>query len=336
MAESNRRNFFRQAAAEAVKGAREVIPLVDPLASLAETPPTAAPSPVAQGQRTEPATPTGRAASVEEMLAIAAELGLGARAEDLRRLAVLSTRLTPAADSGGSSFAGGEPTIPATVEVPELESGPARFVALLDLPGGGRLWLFGSDPGNGDADPADTSDVPPPEVAAVYEQTGVPVATDPIPLPPGATPLSPSPELTLPRPRSAAAESLALLPSEQTAWNELRTRLAAAQGVPLGEGAPPHAAIHRIGGYPDERRDDMPLICELRLLGVDLEGKPPATHPLAGALEGETGNWRLVAQLGSDDDLGWTWGPRYQRLYVWAQVGDSAAVEYDSLQVVIE
>ena len=92
--------------------------------------------------------------------------------------------------------------------------------------------------------------------------------------------------------------------------------------MPLGESAPPHSAIHRIGGYPDERRGDMPLICELQLLGVDLEGKAPATHPLAAALEREAGDWRLLAQLGADDDLGWSWGPRYQRLYVWGQVED--------------
>ena len=37
-----------------------------------------------------------------------------------------------------------------------------------------------------------------------------------------------------------------------------------------------------------------------------------------------------------DDDLDWSWGPRYERLYIWAQVEDPAANEYGSIQVVVQ
>jgi hypothetical protein len=345
LAESNRRDFFRQAASEAVRGAREVIPLVEPLAALVEGPPTAAapaPAPAEpEVRRTEPATPTSRLAPVEEMLAIAAELGLGARAEDLRRLAAPSARLCPDPEADGPSFAGGGPTVPAGVAVPELEDRPAEFVALIDLPTGGRLWVFRS--GRPAADPgADGSDLPGDgdtatlKAAAVFEPAGDPVAAEPIPVPSDATPFLASLELTLPRPWSPAVEALGLSRVEQESWQELRKRLAAAQGVPLGESAPPHAALHRLGGFPDERRGDMPLICELGLLGVDLEGRAPTSHPLAATLENEIGDWRLLAQLGADDDLGWSWGPRYERLYVWGQVEDPASGQYGSVQVVIQ
>jgi hypothetical protein len=351
LAESNRRDFFRRAASEAVRGAREVIPLVDPLAALVEGQPAGAagapaPPPAAAEPdvgRTEPATPTSRAASVEEMLEIAAELGLGARAEDLRRLATPSARLCPDPEADGPSFAGGEPTLPGGVDVPELDDRPAEFVALLDLPTGGRLWVFRSDPdaeasdaGADGSDPADDDGTATPKAAAVLEPAGDPGAAEPIPVPLDATPLLASLELTLPRPWSPAVEALGLSRVEQDSWQELRKRLAAAQGVPLGESAPPHAAVHRLGGYPDERRGDMPLICELGLLGVDLEGRPPATHPLAAAIEDEIGDWRLLAQLGADDDVGWSWGPQHQRLYVWAQVEDPASSEYASVQVIVQ
>jgi hypothetical protein len=341
VAESNRRDFFRRAATEAVRGAREVIPLVEPLAALVEGPPAreAAATPAAAEPdvgRTEPATPTSRAASAEEMLEIAAELGLGARGDDLRRLAAPSARLCPDPEAGGPSFAGGEPALPAAVEVPELDDRPAEFVALLELPTGGRLWIFQADPGAEGSAPAAGGDAATPKAAAVLEPAGDPAASEPIPVPPGATPLLASLELTLPRPWSPAVEALGLSRAEQSAWQELRTRLAATQGVPLGEGAPAHAAIHRLSGFPDERRGDMPLICELALLGVDLEGRPPATHPLAGTLEGEIGDWRLLAQLGADDDLGWSWGPRYERLYVWGQVEDPKSGRLAGVQVVVQ
>ncbi len=333
MAEINRRNFFRQAVVEAVQSAREVIPAVELLTTPTERPAKLVPAPIPEvpdDQPTEPATPASHSASIEEMLVIAAELGLGARAEDLRRLAVSSARLTPAPGAGGSSFAGGEPIVPDTVEVPEpLDGGPPGFVALLDLPESGRVWVFRFDLGAEDPDAGETKA---PAPIAVFEAD----PTEPIPRPPAATPLSVSQELILPRPWSAVVDGLALSLSEQDSWQELRTRLAAAQGVPLGESAPRAAAIHRLGGYPDERRGDMPLICELRLLGVDLAGKPPATHPLAGALEGKTDSWRLLAQLGADDDLGWSWGPGYQRLYVWGQVEDSAPNAVGRVEVVVQ
>lgn len=351
LAESNRRDFFRRAATEAVRGAREVIPLVDPLAALVEGPPAPAaqaPAPAEEEVgRTEPATPTSRTASTEEMLEIAAELGLAARAEDLRRLAAPSARLCPDPEADGPSFAGGEPTVPDAIEVPEFEDRPAEFVALIALPTSGRLWVFGPGPGAegsagdesdaaGDSDLAGDSDTPTSKAAAVLEPAGDPAAAEPIPVPADATPLLASLELTLPRPWSPAVEALGLSRAEQDSWQELRTRLAAAQGVPLGESSPSHAAIHRLGGFPDERRGDMPLICELAVLGVDLEGKPPASHPLAAAIEGEIGDWRLLAQLGADDDLGWSWGPRHERLYMWGQVEDPASGQYGSVQVVIQ
>jgi Domain of unknown function (DUF1963) len=245
-------------------------------------------------------------------------------------------RLTLATDAGGSSFAGGEPLVPAPIGVPDFEGGPSRFVALPHLPDSGRLWIFRAGHGPGDPGPAKASETAMPEAAAVFEPCRDQASSKPIAPPLGAESFHVSLELTLPRPWSTVVAPLELSRVEQDSWQELRTRLAEAQGVPLGESAPPRAAIHRIGGYPDERRGDMPLTCELRLLGVNLEGRPPATHPLAGALEGETGNWRLLAQLGTDDDLGWSWGPSYQRLYVWGQVEDPASDAYDSVQVVVQ
>jgi hypothetical protein len=336
---SSRRNFFRLAASEAARGAREVIPLVDPLAKLAEgataEAPEAAPPVEDYGGRTAPATPATHSASVEEMLAIAAELGLGARTDDLQRLAAPSTRLAPAVAGDGSSFTGGEPAIPATIEVPSFEDGTARFVALLDLPEGDRLWIFRAVPGDEDGERGESAASAMSKFAAALEPAADQAANGPIEPPPEATSLSPSTELTLPPARSTEVEALRLAREESDAWQELRFRLAASQGVPLAEHASANAAIHRLGGFLDTPPGDMPQVCELLLLGVDLEGEPIADHPLAGVLGDAATDWRPLAQLSADEELGWSWGPGYQRLYVWGRRDDPASSGYDSVQVVV-
>jgi hypothetical protein len=79
----------------------------------------------------------------------------------------------------------------------------------------------------------------------------------------------------------------------------------------------------------------MPQVCELLLLGVDLEGEPIADHPLAGVLGDAATDWRPLAQLSADEELGWSWAPGYQRLYVWGRHDDPASSGYDSVQVVV-
>lgn len=99
---------------------------------------------------------------------------------------------------------------------------------------------------------------------AVHEEDGVP------------------PELTLPRVWSAPVQALDLDEAATVSWELLRAAMATAQGTsPPDEAA---SAVHRVLGYPDERRGLMPALCAER------SGASPEQE--GGAPE----HWRLLLQ----------------------------------------
>jgi hypothetical protein len=120
------------------------------------------------------------------------------------------------------------------------------------------------------------------------------------------TPLGLSAELVLPRVWAAPAQALGLSPEETGAWETLRERLAELQGVEAPQHTPEY--VLRLLGYPEDRRGDMPLRCELRSRGHDAGDEPPALHPAAAECESAAARWRLFLQLPADAG---------QRLFVW-------------------
>jgi hypothetical protein len=202
-------------------------------------------------------------------------------------------RLTPAPARSGRSHLGGSPDLPAVDWPPgfshvlQLDLGEVARVAGEGLgpAAQGMLWCFraGAD------------------VRLVVRPEAAPPAADP-----GRTPVGLSAEVVLPRVWAAPAQALGLSAGETDAWEELRARLAALQGVEAPHETPEN--VMRLLGYPDDRLGDMPLRCELRSRGHDVEGVHPALHRAAAECERASARWRLLLQLPA--------GPG-ERLFVW-------------------
>jgi hypothetical protein len=146
--------------------------------------------------------------------------------------------------------------------------------------------------------------------------------------PEGSRAVELSAELQLPRAWSAPIQALGLDDVEHEAWEQLRRQLADRQGVELHDRMPGLQALHRLLGYPDERRGDMPVACELLARGHALGDDPPYAHPNAVDVEPEAGRWRLLLQLTVDDEIGWSWGAWCNRLYFWIDERDLAAHDF--------
>lgn len=254
---------------------------------------------------------------------MATEAGLGERLEAIGRLHRVSGRLSRTSKWSRGAFAGDNPRLPESLAWPEAEGHRLAFVLCLDLttlgelgdsppglPRQGSAWIFA---------PADSKSSRP--VCLLTSEEAEPFRAE------SSTPLRLSAELQLPRAWSTAVEGLGLSDAERSAWQLLRTQLAERQGVAAIDGGPAPAPIHRLLGYPDERRGDMPLQCELRARGLEQEGLAPREHPGAAELEPASRRWWLLAQLDTDAELGWSWGAR-RRLYLWAAAVEPGAPDH--------
>lgn len=217
------------------------------------------------GRHRAAALPAARLASLEELRRLAAEVGLGERADEIAAHARTGIRLTPG--GVGSSRLGGAAELPPWLPWPAREGEELTFVGQLrlpdlppsELPAYGLLLVFHGF-GTGACEVVHVDEGP----------AGAVDRTDALP----ELPLVPSLELTLPpSPPGAQAEPFAL-----DAWTLLRERLAEAQGVELAPGAGAEHAVHRLLGHPDAVAGPLP----------ELEDDPA---------------WRLLLQLGAGDVL---------------------------------
>ncbi len=283
------------------------------------------PEPVSEPPAEPPpvAIPTRRSISPAELRTLAEEIGLGARLEDLAGVASTSYRLSPQGTEG-AGFAGGVPTLPAGMAWPQRDGDPLRFVAYVELAhaaaarlAASGVWIFQAIDADAGASVAVFDHHPP---------------ADP---PAGAALLSSSSELVLPRAWSAQVAEMELSGTEQDAWQRLRSDLADRQGVP-SEDAFPRPPVHRLLGFPEDRRGDMPLRCELLRQGIDPGDRPPRSHPRAAALEAPAADWQMLLQLDEDERLGWRWGGKGNRLHLWVRGLGTERVEPASLTTVVQ
>lgn len=340
----NRRNFFKQVVGEIARGVQEIAgplqPPAPPPAPVDEEP--AGPPPL------DPAVPTARGATLDELLALADEAGLGARREAVRTLARASVRLTPADDDApavaGQSRLGGAPDLAAGVEWPHWRQAPLTFRLQLDLAEVAELLAAGGG--------AESVALPRSGLLACFSSDETPsgtrlddagacrvLLTDPPPAdaePAYGRPARLTRELTLPRTWAAPVVALGLDAGEQAQWTELRRRLAELQGIQPADEEPDREAPHRLLGYPDERRGAMPLLCALLAEGEDVRDVVPAIHPRAGELEPAAARWRLLLQLTLDPEAGWAWGDWRERLYVWAHEDDLAAGDLSRVRAFVQ
>src|SRR5207237_9359266 len=142
-----------------------------------------------------------------------------------------------------------------------------------------------------------------------------------------AFPVAVSREVMLPGAWSFAAEELELSADEMDSWDELRDRLARAQGVELEEAGPDKVALHRLLGYQDEIGRELELDCQLASAGVDagdvgLYFESRADH------EAQARSWRLLLQVSADDSLATPEGS-FDRLFVCIRDADLRAGNLD-------
>lgn len=326
-AASDRRGFFRDLARGAAKAAQELAGAVkdeEPALGGSHLAPPGA-------RRTAAALPAARLASLDELRALAAEVGLGARANEAAALARPSIRLTPG--GVGASRLGGVAELPPWLPWPTWEGEELAFLGQLrlddlpasDMPDHGLLLLFfalgaspdGLHPGHAGACQAVLAGEGP--TAALHHADAL-----------RELPVVASLELTLPpEPPGDDVE-----PFELAAWTLLRERLAEAQGVELEETAGADHAVHRLLGHPDALTGDMDLDAQLVASGVDLSSPEGHSHPRVLELEPGARDWRLLLQLSADDDLGLSF-PAGDRLYVWIRDDDLRAGRFDALHAFV-
>ena len=150
----------------------------------------------------------------------------------------------------------------------------------------------------------------------------------------GAAGLLASRELVLPRQWSDEVGELGLDEEGVEAWGRLRERLAAEQERELF-GESDGVISHRWLGLPDDRSGSMPLECELRARGLFEHGVAPYAHERDGEVDSQCSRWRLLLQLSGDRRIGWRWGERGERLYVWMTREDMREGRFDGAQVVL-
>lgn len=319
---ADRRGFFKDLLREVADVAQELSSAL----RAADDPALAEPE--LWPQPTVPARPARGAVGEEELLALCREAGLEQRAADVRRLARTSVRLTaaaPGADAVGASRLGGSPDVPPAFAWPTWDGRELAFLGQLDLarvaavdadlplPHEGLLLFFydleGRPSGLLAADRGSCRVV-------CLDARGDGLAPDeehPPALQP--MPLELSRELMLPGAWSFHAEELELSADEMDAWDELRERLARAQGVELEETSHETFALHRLLGYHEEIGREVEIECELASAGIDA-GDASAYYEARLDHEAEARNWRLLLQLSADDDLGVSNDAGFDRLYV--------------------
>ena len=295
-----------------------------------------------------PGRPARRALTTEELLVLCQESGLTARSAQVCELARTSLRLTraePASRAPARSRLGGTPDLPAGIEWPSWNDQDLAFLGQVDLAEAAALDRALPLPERGlllffyDA-AAQPSGLAPShrgscrvlhvgENPSRLERTGA----DRVRL--ADYPLELSLELTLPRSWSFRVEALDLDPDEMTAWEDVREKLAIAQGVELEELAPRWQSLHRLLGYPDELGSEMEVDCQLASGGISVEAGEGFLDPRRQELEAEAADWRLLLQLSDDKELGASWGEDFGRLSMWIRERELRAGDFDGVWAIL-
>ncbi|MGV3618439.1 MAG: YwqG family protein [Fimbriimonas sp.] len=108
---------------------------------------------------------------------------------------------------------------------------------------------------------------------------------------------------------------------EDANW-ELASKLAMAYHPSGGE------TQHRIGGYPWEVQNPMEVEAQLVTHGFYCGDGQAYADPRAQKLMEDAGEWQLMLQLDSDEELGFMWGD-LGMLYFWNRLSDLAQRSFD-------
>ena len=327
----DRRGFFKGLLREAVDVVQEVS---SALQSANEPELWRPPPPV-------PARPSTQLVDEDTLIALCSEAGLDHRVAEVRRTVRASLRLTRAIGAGvelGRSHLGGSPDVPPGFVWPIWNGRELGFLGQIDLgvvagvdagtslPHEGLLLFFYDlAAGPSGLSPAHRGSCRVVLVAARADELEADGRQHAPAL--RALPVVISRELTLPGAWSFAAEELELSADEMDRWDELRDRLARAQGVELEETNTDRVALHRLLGYQDEIGREVELDCQLASAGVDA-GDASLYFESRADHEAEARTWRLLLQLSADDSLA-TPDVSFDRLFVCIREPDLRAGNLD-------
>jgi uncharacterized protein YwqG len=286
-------------------------------------------------------------ASNEQIMALVQENGLSRVEETLVALMRPSVRLLATPDPEetmpiGVSKIGGRPDLPPMLSWPRWQGLALGFLAQIRLeevaeadvegalPPVGMLYFFyeakdqpwGYDPKDrgkwrvlyGEGDYRRTA---PPE--DLPEESEFPACA-----------LNFRTEGTLPPEESGAIAALGLSKEEQYAYFDVLDG--------LGEiyTADHDYASHRLLGHPEAIQGDMQLQCQLVSHGVSTGDMDWLTHPRLQSLREGASDWRLLLQLGSDDEAGdFLWADD-GKLYFWIREADLQAGIFEDVWVVLQ
>ena len=258
-----------------------------------------------QGRR--PAAAPEREASVDELLALARAEGLARRDDELRDVARRSLRMTLVEPAEADAWI--------LTSDDWITAGHQVLVALINLeatsihdcglPGAGWLALFV------EADDRATG-------FDVRHGHGV-VLDLPAAISDAAEPVALGPELVLPRRWHEATQAIGLDDTEADAYDRLRTRAQALQGIESDDDGGPGIAYHRLFGYPNETTGTMPAACVRAVRRWSASDRPGSDLEDQRSTSRE---WLLLMQISV--------GER-RRTYLWIRRTDLNAGKFDEL-----
>ncbi|MDW5597720.1 DUF1963 domain-containing protein [Conexibacter stalactiti] len=363
----DRRGFFKSMLGKGLShGARQVDAVVIPFERAAKAardampaePEQQAPRPVADeppadvAPTPQPLPATGVATPVadEDLMRLAADVGLIRHVEAVVALSRRSVRLVPGdgpPPDGSRTRLGGAPDLPFGGVWPNWEGRPLAFIGQLDLAEASALGLEqGALPDRGvllifsalERTPSGSSPQDGESTRVLYVEPERlprdPGARIGISQPHSATALELSSELTLPRVWSAPVQLLGLDAEEQELWEQVRRELAELQGVEPWDAGEPLRSRHHLLGFADESRADMQVACELAARGIDVGYGAPWSHPEAKRVEEVSRRWRLLLQLTVDSEAGWSFGRGRERLFVWGPEDDLSTAAFEQVRAI--
>lgn len=235
------------------------------------------------------------------------------------------------AEGESTSYLGGTPPWPAGAAWPNRDGAPLTFLACIDLasvqtalpvawlpPAGRLLFFYDADKQPWGFDPKDRG-----SWLVTLAAEGASLSTAP------AGPLA----------RQAVAFTRI---DSYPSWERpqvVALQLTDAESELLidgGDAAFGKAPHHQIGGFPDPvQSDEMELECQLVSNGLYCGDSSGYMSSRAKELREGAGDWRLLLQVDTDDDLGVMWGDG-GILYFWIREEDARAGRFDRTWVVLQ
>jgi uncharacterized protein YwqG len=235
----------------------------------------------------------------------------------------------------GRSYLGGMPALPVATPWPTKSGAPLTFLASLDLaslqaampiawlPSSGRLLFFYDVEGQPwGFDPKDRG-----SWAVLFAGDDAPLAAPAMPPASRSLPgraVSCARIATYPSPQRPDVAALGLNEDEADRLGDLTASV-------YGD-----APCHQVAGCPNPiQGDDMELECQLASHGIYCGDSSGHHRPEVAALRDGAGDWRLLLQLDSDDDLEVMWGDSGM-LYFWIREEDARAGRFDNTWLVLQ